>query len=50
MKTKNFRGLLVWQRSMTLAREIYVVTYDFPRSETLRFDQPIVPIGCFRPQ
>jgi len=33
MKTRKFRDLLVWQQSMTLAREIYVVTADFPHRE-----------------
>ncbi len=27
------RGLAVWQRSMSLATEIYAVTRDFPRHE-----------------
>ncbi len=34
MKTKHFRDLLVWQRSMKLAQEIYSLTQSFPRSET----------------
>lgn len=34
MKTKHFRDLLVWQRSMRLAQEIYTLTQAFPRSET----------------
>lgn len=33
MKTKSFRDLLVWQRSMSLARDIYRLTTFFPRSE-----------------
>jgi four helix bundle protein len=33
MKTRNFRDLQVWQRSMRLAREIYLATGDFPPSE-----------------
>jgi four helix bundle protein len=33
MKTRRFRELLVWQESMSFAREIYEVTNDFPRSE-----------------
>jgi four helix bundle protein len=34
MKTKYFRDLLVWQRSMKLAQEVYNLTQDFPKSET----------------
>lgn len=33
MKTRRFRELLVWQESMSLAREVYEITKDFPRSE-----------------
>lgn len=33
MKTKHFRDLQVWQRSMQLAREVYAVTQEFPKSE-----------------
>ncbi|MFP5230477.1 MAG: four helix bundle protein [Acidobacteriota bacterium] len=33
MKTKSFRDLLVWQRSMSVALEIYSLTASFPRSE-----------------
>lgn len=33
MKTRRFRDLLVWQHSMSLAREVYAVTSDFPRNE-----------------
>jgi four helix bundle protein len=33
MKTQRFRDLLVWQRSMKLASDIYILTRDFPRSE-----------------
>jgi len=29
----SFRGLKVWQRSMTLVEEIYSVTTNFPRHE-----------------
>lgn len=33
MKTRNFRDLQVWQRSIQLARAIYLATGDFPASE-----------------
>jgi four helix bundle protein len=33
MKTRYFRDLLVWQRSMKLARNIYSATQDFPKRE-----------------
>lgn len=33
MKTRYFRDLLVWQRSMKLARDIYSATQDFPKKE-----------------
>lgn len=33
MNTRNFHDLLVWQRSMGLARQIYALTAEFPKSE-----------------
>jgi four helix bundle protein len=33
VKTKTFRDLLVWQRSMKLAEQVYAATRAFPRSE-----------------
>ncbi|HVT98956.1 MAG TPA: four helix bundle protein [Acidobacteriaceae bacterium] len=33
MKTRHFRDLLVWQKSMALAAEIYALTERFPRRE-----------------
>lgn len=33
MKTRHFRDLLVWQRAMRLAQDIYVVTRGFPQEE-----------------
>ena len=33
METRSYRDLLVWQRSMALAREVYAATEAFPRSE-----------------
>lgn len=33
MTIKSFRELLVWQRSMTLAEQVYTLTEDFPSSE-----------------
>jgi four helix bundle protein len=34
MRTKSFRDLLVWQRSMRLAETVYIATREFPREET----------------
>ena len=34
MKTRCFRDLQVWQRSMNLARNVYALTNSFPGSET----------------
>ncbi len=33
MKTRHYRELEVWQRSMQLARTVYRVTQAFPREE-----------------
>ena len=33
MAVKDFRDLLVWQKSMLLVKEIYVFTTDFPKHE-----------------
>ncbi|MGC1363379.1 MAG: four helix bundle protein [Silvibacterium sp.] len=33
MKTRHFRELLVWQRAMQLARDVYETTQGFPRKE-----------------
>ena len=33
MTIKSFRELLVWQRSMTLAEQVYELTNSFPREE-----------------
>ncbi|AXC14302.1 hypothetical protein ACPOL_5044 [Acidisarcina polymorpha] len=33
MKTRQFRDLQVWQRSMRLARDVYTYTNDFPKHE-----------------
>ena len=33
MRTKHFRDLQIWQRSMQLAREIYAASADFPKAE-----------------
>jgi four helix bundle protein len=33
MDTRRFRDLLVWQRSMSLARNVYAMTESFPKSE-----------------
>jgi len=33
MKTRHFRDLLVWQKSMTLAAAVYSFTDRFPKRE-----------------
>jgi len=33
-RTRYFRDLHVWQKAMELAREVYIRTEDFPKSET----------------
>ena len=33
-RTRHFRDLLVWQKAIELAREAYVQTEEFPKSET----------------
>lgn len=33
MRVKQFRDLQVWQRAMTLARDVYRVTKAFPKEE-----------------
>ncbi len=33
MRVKQFRDLLVWQKAMSLAREIYRLTQGFPKEE-----------------
>lgn len=33
-RTRQFRDLLVWQKAMELAREVYTHTEEFPKSET----------------
>jgi len=33
-RTRNYRDLIAWQRSMDLARLIYARTEEFPKSET----------------
>jgi four helix bundle protein len=34
MRTRHFKDLLVWQRSMGLARTIYSISSSFPKHET----------------
>ena len=34
MKTRHFRDLQGWQRSMSLARNVYHITAQFPKSES----------------
>ena len=33
-RTRYFRDLIVWQKAMELARQAYVQTEEFPKSET----------------
>ena len=33
-RPKNYRELIVWQKAMILAREVYSATNGFPREET----------------
>jgi four helix bundle protein len=33
MKTRHFRDLVVWQKSMELARDVYACTRSFPKEE-----------------
>ena len=33
-RTRHFRDLIAWQKAMQLAREVYLATEEFPRSET----------------
>ncbi len=33
-RTKHFRDLVAWQEAMRLAREVYLLTEEFPKSET----------------
>jgi four helix bundle protein len=34
-RTRHFRDLVAWQKAMGLAREVYLLTEGFPKSETL---------------
>jgi four helix bundle protein len=33
-RTRYFRDLLVWQKAMELARQVYLQTEEFPKAET----------------
>jgi four helix bundle protein len=33
-RTRYFRDLIVWQKAMELARQVYLSTEEFPKSET----------------
>jgi four helix bundle protein len=33
-RTRHFRDLIAWQEAMKLAREVYLLTEEFPKSET----------------
>ena len=33
-RTRYFRDLIVWQRAMELAHEVYLCTEEFPKAET----------------
>lgn len=35
MYIESFKQLIVWQRSMEVVKEIYSVTNEFPKSESL---------------
>ncbi len=41
MKRHNFKELKIWHESMELAKEIYDVTNDFPKSELYGLTQQI---------
>lgn len=41
MKRHNFKELKIWQSSMELAKEIYTVTNDFPKTELYGLTQQI---------
>ena len=32
-RTRDFRDLIAWQKAMELARQVYVLTEEFPKSE-----------------
>jgi len=34
---KNFRSLLIWQKSMSLVTETYLSTKEFPKEEIFGF-------------
>ena len=40
-ETRSFRGLLVWQQGMRLAKECYALTKSFPREEQYGFTSQI---------
>jgi hypothetical protein len=33
-RTRHYRDLIAWQKAMELARAIYTLTEEFPKSET----------------
>jgi four helix bundle protein len=33
-RTRHFRDLVVWQKAMELARQVYLQTEEFPKAET----------------
>ena len=37
MSKSSYRDLLVWQKARALAKDIYILTRTFPRSETFGF-------------
>ncbi len=45
MGTHSFRDLVVWQRSMDLAKAIYRLTQRFPREEIYGFTSQLRPAG-----
>lgn len=44
--TKNFKNLLVWQKSMLLVKEIYQVTSHFPDDERFALKSQIQRSAC----
>ena len=34
MEIKSYRGLLIWQKSMLLAKQVYQLSQSFPKEET----------------
>lgn len=39
--SRSFKDLVVWQRSLELVREVYLITEDFPRQEVFSLTSQI---------